>query len=61
VSDEHKSLWIDLTVHDREGNEVQRKRLDFLTRSGRQNLAKTAWWAMHEGLEVRTRPLREGS
>lgn len=29
---------------------------NFLDRSGRQKIAKTAWWAMHNGYELRTRP-----
>lgn len=50
-------LPITLTVYDpRNGEEVQSKRLDFLCPADRQNIAKTAWWAMHNGYEVRTSP-----
>ena len=37
---------------------LQSKFLDFLNREDRENIARTAWWAMHEGHQLVTRPLK---
>jgi len=54
-------LPIRLTVRDREGVVLNEMILNFLSRSDRQRIAKTAWWAMHNGHEMVTVPIEEGN
>jgi hypothetical protein len=51
------NLWIRLEVRDEEDEVIQTKELDFHTPDARQNIAKTAWWAMHNGYSVETYPM----
>lgn len=52
-----KTLPIELVVTDSSGKELNRMRLDFLKSEDRQRIAKTAWWAMHNGHTLTTRPI----
>lgn len=59
MSQPEPELWVTLSVHNRQGDMIQSRRINFLSREGRQKIAKTAWWAMHEGHELRTRPWKD--
>lgn len=54
-----KELWILLEVRQIGPCYLvlRRKAINFLDPATRQFIAKTAWWAMHSGYELTTRPL----
>jgi len=50
-------LLIIMTVYDGKSDEIlNRKVYNFLDPKCRQIIAKTAWWAMHNGHQLVTRP-----
>lgn len=51
------SLPIKLTVTEPSGEVVNTMFLDFHKKEDRVRIAKTAWWAMHNGKEMTTRPV----
>lgn len=57
-------LWCGMAVYaiDNNGDEqlLKQDTFDFHDPGARAMLAKTAWWAMHQGHELVTWPLRPG-
>ena len=56
MAEHTQSLWIDLVVTDIYGKGRNRMTLDFLRSDSRTRIAKTAWWAMHNGHQMTTVP-----
>jgi len=58
MEQEYTALPLLCEILDGEGNIVNKLRLDLYNPKHRQRMAKTVWWAMHTGYEVRTRPAK---
>jgi hypothetical protein len=57
-----RELWIGMQVWDGEDEDrlLKAESVNFLDPRARQMIARTAWWAMHEGHEMVTWRLEDG-